>query len=254
MAKKKKLEEFKQPKRSYIQDQSSPIARNIGNKADQKRFLIVTEGETEVEYFSRFKEHLDKINRGLLTVRVEQSPHSDIGTILDFALEKAQNKNLFFHTIYPVFDRDSESNSEDTFNNVIQYPHHPKINSLYTNPCFEYWLVLHLQDSINLPCKEYQTILSKHLGNQYSKTDPQNFNRILGLNKNALSDAIRRSINVFVANQELLPSQAIPSTNMHKIFFDLADVLYEEEQDDKELSPEKFQQKKLQRFLKSINQ
>lgn len=252
MAKKKKLEEFKPPKLSYIQDQSSPIARNIGNKADQKRFLIVTEGETEVEYFSRLKEYLDRINRGLLTVRVEQSPHSDIRTILAFAKAKSKDKANSFHNIYPVFDLDK--NPENTFNNAIQNPPDPKIISLYTNPCIEYWLVLHLQESINLPCKEYQTILSKHLGNQYSKTDPQNFNKILSFNKNALSDAIRRSVKVFTANQDSPPSKAIPSTNMPKIFFDLADVLYEKEQGDDELSQKKLQQKKLQKFLKSINQ
>ena len=54
--------------------------------------------------------------------------------------------------IFPVFDRDSKSNPEDIFNSAIRNPPSKKIKSLYTNPCFEYWLFLHLEDSQSLSC------------------------------------------------------------------------------------------------------
>ncbi|MDX1973095.1 MAG: RloB family protein [Candidatus Sumerlaeia bacterium] len=94
--------------------------------------LILTEGETEVNYF---KELIRLLN--LTSVTVEKSKNQDLAGAIKYA-KKERKKDA--DIIYVVGDFEINPNQKDKqpdqFND-------PKVIVCTSNPCFEVWLLLH---------------------------------------------------------------------------------------------------------------
>lgn len=237
-------------RRNYFSGSGSDLNRGIGNNEAKERYFIITEGETEYYYFHAIKNKINKEFRGLVELEPQQSKKSNIAKIMSIAEEKARISHLPYTKIFPVFDRDSKSNPEDIFNSAIRNPPSKKIKSLYTNPCFEYWLFLHLEDSQSLSCDNYLKALSKIFKLEYKKTDPGNLDRILKKKPNGILAAIRRAEQIDQSSDlNLLQSKRIPSTNMPEFFDKIADALYQPKDSDKYLPDKKLREEKLKVFL-----
>ena len=104
-------------------------------KESKKSIFIVCEGtKSEHEYFNQFK-----FKKGLTNVEI----HSNLkGLNPDDIFEIAKNKKGEYDIIYCVFDRDEHPSYYEVIRNIMKYTNITAINS---NPCFEYWLILHFQ-------------------------------------------------------------------------------------------------------------
>ena len=56
-----------------------------------------------------------------------------------------------------VIDRDHFNHSQEMMNKVIKYCNQKKYNCFISNPCFEFWLLLHFSDV----CEEYKDCLNE---------------------------------------------------------------------------------------------
>jgi hypothetical protein len=118
-------------------------------------FLIVTEGEvTEPVYFELLRESLQ-----LSTVTVRIQPGSDSSPTQFVASaareverlarrrkrqETAINEIEKFDHVWAVIDTDVPVR-EGTWSNVLQYAASKGVKLAHSTPCFEFWLLLHIQ-------------------------------------------------------------------------------------------------------------
>ncbi len=137
--------------------------------------LIVVEGQnTEPKYF--------KAVQGLcrtFTLKIETSPGSDSLTVVNYAAEKKQ-QNLrkvkkgdepLYDSVWAVFDRE-RIDQQKRFSRAVELAKACNINLAVSNPCFEFWLLLHFQKiEVNLPeCKKLvKDYLKRHVP-KYDKT------------------------------------------------------------------------------------
>lgn len=107
------------------------------------RIAIVCEGETEAHYFAEFVARLGLSDRVDVTVSQFQDPGQ--------AFEETGRRMLWNRTFgtpehdeaWLVFDRDTHSG----FNRAVGLAEKvPFVRTAFTNPCIEYWFLLHFKD------------------------------------------------------------------------------------------------------------
>lgn len=103
------------------------------------RIVILCEGETEVRYF---REYVKKA-RGSRCVTVKKanctSPHAIVKEAKEL-ISKDALKDRQILEVWAVFDRDSHVMFADAFREISGCPN---IKIAWSNPCFEFWLILH---------------------------------------------------------------------------------------------------------------
>jgi len=125
------------------------MRRNIRNRRVARaqagpRALIVCEGaKTEPLYFEDFREFC-KLSRGRVEiVGIGANPTS----IVKFA-EKEYNTNKKdgtpFDKVFCVFDKNSHADYDRA---LVQLKNKANFDAIVSVPCFEYWLLLHYNDS-----------------------------------------------------------------------------------------------------------
>lgn len=195
------------------------------------RILILVEGiETEIKYFNSFKKS-DKFRRKLETVTIDiykPKDHSPKG-IADEAKKKIKegNKDKYpYQEIWIVFDRDKHPKVPETFNEVKAHnnKNQIKINIAFSNICFEYWILLHFEQT-SKPfnrCDENKNhepnvidYIKKNHDNDYTKAS-YNF---LNLIESKLEVALKNAIWLEKRNEsEQSPIYEInPYTNVHHL-------------------------------------
>lgn len=113
--------------------------------------LIVCEGaKTEPHYFSSLRNEL-RLGTANILVLGEQCGSSPM-TVVDFAIEKFK-LSKDYDRIFCVFDRDGHPDYQAA---ITKCAHTRLVNSaskvckmeaITSNPCFEYWVFLHFEDS-----------------------------------------------------------------------------------------------------------
>ena len=111
------------------------------------RILIVCEGEkTEPIYFEEIRNHY-KLSTANIEICGDECG-SDPKSVVQYAKTRYQEEKKAgnpFDLVYCVFDRDEHA----TFDSAIQIIENatPKktFSAIYSNPCFEYWLLLHFK-------------------------------------------------------------------------------------------------------------
>ncbi len=149
-----------------------PPSRNIAPK-----ILIVCEGsKTEPKYFKSIRQH-----RRLQTLQVkiiDAAGKTDPRSIVQRAIEerqqiKAENGWEKLDQAWAVFDGDEHIETDPkNWEQAIQTAAKQKINLAITNPCFEFWYLLHYQDALSqMTAATALKKLKQHVP-QYDKSSP----------------------------------------------------------------------------------
>ena len=118
------------------------------NKRDATLYIIATEGEkTEPKYFNALvsKEYFynTKIHIEILTMDYGNSPRQVINRLNTFKKKYNLNKS---DELWLVIDRDYQSWNESEISEIAQQCLQKGYFLGLSNPCFELWLLLHLED------------------------------------------------------------------------------------------------------------
>jgi hypothetical protein len=137
-------------------------------------FLIVTEGsETEPRYISELRYRLK-----LSAVDVFPAPKTDALSVVDYAIEKRDSRrkksktgcDVAYDSAWAVFDTE-RADINPHLNAALQKAKANRIKVALSNPCFEFWLLLHYA-YCTAPfenCKRVERELRKKYINDYEK-------------------------------------------------------------------------------------
>lgn len=125
--------------------------RESKNLRPKEVVLIVCEGaKTEPRYFQSLRSHL-KLSTASIVVFGEECGSSPT-SVVDYALQQFK-KNRIYDRIYCVFDRDAHPK----FQAAVERCNAQKltnedgkkvvVEAVTSDPCFEYWLLLHFEDT-----------------------------------------------------------------------------------------------------------
>lgn len=202
--------------------------------------LIVTEGEkTELDYFKRLRKEykLPKVN-----VNVISSKRSDPTHIVNESEKYISESGKEFEFVFCVFDRDNEKQFSKALDRIDKINKRKKVGyekfvAITSVPCFEYWYLLHVDDSrrpygtTGSACGELIKYLERKekIFQDYDKGKSGDYFDFL---VNLRSLAVNRSKNIFIQsdkNQRHLHHED-PSTRVFLIveFFDKLKKLIQE--------------------------
>jgi RloB-like protein len=156
-------------KLNAIQYDRRAASRPIANK-----LLIVCEGQkTEPQYFKGIRQH--KRLRTLQVTIVDASGRTNPIAIINRAITERQTIQAdkgweANDSVWAVFDGDEHRHQDpQNWNSAIDKAKTQKINLAITNPCFEFWYLIHYQDATaNMDAKTALKQLQKHRPN-YTK-------------------------------------------------------------------------------------
>lgn len=116
--------------------------------------LIVCEGETEKNYFKDLKR---EIRHTALTIK---HTGTDPVTLVQDAGKLADNERIKPENVWCVFDGEEH---KEKFNEALQMAEKMGFKTIYSNPCFERWYILHFS-SQNAPIdrKKAEKAVQKH--------------------------------------------------------------------------------------------
>jgi len=187
-------------------------------KEPRKSILIVCEGEkTEPIYFNALKETLRLIMVDVEIVGEGGAPITVVNRAIALREERKQiaKKSLTkteYEVIYCVVDVDTH----ETLDQAIDKARGNEICVILSNPCFEYWYILHFRKT-SAPFSSSQNVKSalRREHSAYSESDTTIFNVVYP----KTSDAIKRSKEVL--NEQHNDAEDLrdcnPSTHVHKI-------------------------------------
>ena len=187
-------------------------------KEPRKSILIVCEGEkTEPIYFNALKETLRLI---MVDVEIVGEGGAPI-TVVNRAIARREDRKIIakksltkteYEVIYCVVDVDTH----ETLDQAIDKARGNEICVILSNPCFEYWYILHFRKT-SAPFSSSQNVKSalRREHSAYSESDTTIFNVVYP----KTSDAIKRSKEVL--NEQHNDAEDLrdcnPSTHVHNI-------------------------------------
>ena len=182
-------------------------ARRSDRQETIQRFLIVCEGEkTEPSYLGSF--------RGPALVLDIRGFGINPRKLVDKALELGEEGE--YEQVWCVFDRD-ECDVGD-FNSALDRARSQEINVAYSNQAFELWYMLYYDfHNTAIPRQDYGRKLSKSLGREYRKNDPNMYDLLSSLQETAIQNAER----LLGQYSPPFPAADDPSTTVHKLVKEL---------------------------------
>lgn len=195
------------------------------------RHLVVCEGtRTEPNYFKGLKDALGETNGRKIEIKVVGSGLHTMD-LLEFAQEQCRNSLNPFDHVWIVYDKDYFS--ADEFDLVEKRCEvacgQPTFHALWSNPCFEIWLLLHFRYTtaeMN-PAECVRAVgdaFKRDFGVEYSK----NLEGLFGLLVSKRADAIANAEHLeayHVSNVNDLPSKRNPGTSFNEIFGEMEPYL-----------------------------
>jgi hypothetical protein len=124
------------------------LGRKTQRRSPLKRFVIFTEGKnTEPTYFLALADALTKILVRIEVLGGEGDPKTLASKALDFKRGSTRGRRDIssyekHDQVWIVFDRDEHPKVKETIDNCRA----SGVHVAYSNPCFEIWLILHLQE------------------------------------------------------------------------------------------------------------
>jgi hypothetical protein len=200
-------------------------------KLIKPRILILVEGiETEVKYFNAFRKS-DKYRRSLEAVIIDiykPKNHSPKG-IAEEAKKKIKDgtkEKYPYQEVWLVFDKDGHARVSETFNEIQAHNnnHKIKIYIAFSNICFEYWILLHFEQTSKAfnRCdknKDHEPNVIDYIRKTHDATYDKSTYNFLYLIENKLETAIKNAILLEKRNEtELINSQKYeinPYTDVH---------------------------------------
>ncbi|MCE5249681.1 RloB family protein [bacterium] len=160
-----------------------PLSRRRSNREQKKVFIISSEGkETEPKYFNEFNS--DNIRIKIIDERVGTDPNSVVKAAKNYK-KKEEGSLKKGDEIWVVVDTELSPETKDI--QAIQLTEAGNLCKKYefgyaaSNPCFEYWLLLHFEKKPKLKCtiriQDKCIHLLKNHYPQYDKStyDPKKF-------------------------------------------------------------------------------
>jgi hypothetical protein len=168
------------------------------NKPLRKRVLILCEGESEKIYLNGLKS--DYFNRNSLSgVKIEiLSPDSNPMGLVEEARRRIKKERSAYpyDSVWIVFDKDTHSSIPEAFD--IARRNNPPINIAFSNICFEYWVLLHFEQT-NRAFQSCDALVSYFKQRRY--IDYQKTKNNYLLLKPSLETALRNAIWLRERNQ-----------------------------------------------------
>ncbi len=135
-----------------INEPSNTLQRNPNVKFVIPKILIVCEGKTEVLYFENLKKILQWDNISIKSRKASGSaPISVVETAINEQKEQIDNNGDFnkYDNIFCIIDQDRHPSHKDSLVLIKRYnkASDVHITRVYSNPCFEYWLLLHVTNT-----------------------------------------------------------------------------------------------------------
>jgi RloB-like protein len=137
------------------------LARKSASVSPKTKFTIYSEGmNTEPEYFTALG---STVSAALVELKIHKAagvPTTIASKALQLAKSRRRSGNADsfekFDQIWVVFDQDTHDKVKESIDNLGK----SSVKVAYSNPCFELWLILHLQD-FDKPVDHHQ--VQKHL-------------------------------------------------------------------------------------------
>lgn len=154
-------------------------SRKIKSREPYDRVLIVCEGKTELLYFQGL---INKLKLSTANIEIINPKQNTPNSLLKKAKElykKSNKSGNIFDKIYCIFDKDKHPKYQQTKDNIeqIKQPRHTYY-AIYSEPCFEYWLLLHFKNTTK-PFIDYDELSKdkdfKRYFSKYNKTDEDVF-------------------------------------------------------------------------------
>ena len=181
---------------------------------DDDKILIVTEGETEINYIN-FLINKYKVDEKKVKIIKGGAPSS----VLKKAKKEQQNEKdnddrLEFDKVYCVFDKDGHPNFKKVRNEIKKIK---KFEAIISVPCLEFWFLLHYKYSRaefvkargRSPCENCIKELENIVNKKYGKSDKKFFSELDLKIETATNNAIKAENDV--ANT----GELNPSTQMY---------------------------------------
>jgi hypothetical protein len=127
--------------------------RTTGEEEELPDILVVTEDSvTEPTYIDNLRRH-----HRLPTVQVEASSRSEPSSVVEYGLSEFlpdpanAGGEPEFDRLYCVFDRDEHAGFDDAVERLRRIANNGRsVHWIYSIPCFEYWILLHFENSGSL--------------------------------------------------------------------------------------------------------
>lgn len=208
----------------------SRIRRPEPSRETKKPILIAVEDEKSARYyFEKFRDTLRKSRVVVIADHVGSSPKSVIEAAKIAIAERLKLASLgeddVFDETWIVFDTEGPQNASrhKAAKNAIDQAQQLGFKLAVSNPCFEYWFILHFEYYVNQLADgtAARKRLEKHLKNPYRKGDCL-FEQTFPLIRTAISNSekVWRERHVDIKH----PCHCHPSTQVHE----LAKTLMEE--------------------------
>ena len=185
-----------------------PSTRKVNRREKLKKFLIVCEGKrTEPFYFEAFRFKVS------ITLRVEGLGYNTISLVREAIQLMSQDE---YDQVWCVFDRDSFP--AQNFNNALSLAKSAGINVAYSNEAFEIWYLLHFHYHDSATSRDlYKEMLTKRLGIEYRKNDPNMYERLKEKQQAAIDNA-KKLRSSYVPHS---PEKDNPCTTVHHLVKEL---------------------------------
>lgn len=190
------------------------------NDREPVRILIVCEGEkTEPNYFKKFnidqtKALVDVVGIGFVSLSLVQEALK--------MQEAAQKKDISYHQIWCVFDRDQGTNTKENFNDAVQKDGKKGIRCVYSNECIELWYWLHFcYCDTAFTADNYVEKLDKKLKQKYEKNATGMYEELLSLQPVAIRNAKKLLDKHSERDGRLDPWNQNPSTTVFMLVEEL---------------------------------
>ena len=183
--------------------------------ANPRFFICCEDGKSAPRYFEALRKYYKYSQQSFKVDKKSNrtDPCSVVGRAVDYKKELEKNEDLCTRDgdrVWAVIDVDQHKG----INNACQKARSNGIQMLISNPCFEYWILLHFEDTAPgvHDCDELiRKHLKRHMKN-YDKgsTDYSDF-------VDRAEEAARRAERQFIAKAESNPIKCCPCTMIYKL-------------------------------------
>jgi len=132
---------------------SGQIKRKANIRNVNPKIIIVCEGETEKDYFTCYKEKMKWASIEVTSIVSSKgsAPISVVRSAIKAQEDAIQSNGVDnkFDNVFCVIDEDRHTTHQEAlqaihnYNNDIDKNNKVFVSRVYSNPCFEYWLLLH---------------------------------------------------------------------------------------------------------------
>lgn len=154
-------------------------AKKAGKTKFKKKILIALEDTKSARIYleSLFKDL--NVNAQLVVADHKGTNPKKVLEAIDIYMHKHPDEK--FESMWIFIDQDTREKAE--FQNVILTASQRNIHTVYSNECYELWLLLHFQDqTASLGRDHLKHVLKSHL-NEYEKGDNKIYEKTVALQK-----------------------------------------------------------------------